>query len=172
VPKLSNILRVPLTVAIALSALNCVTERTQRPIVTTPAPSIPEPPPEKQKSAARISNTDPCATQLHDVCGAFLLFYKQNQRLPHDLAELAKSPMFTDAAAELACPVSKRAYVYNPVGIMTTDRQPRVILYDAAPTHSGFRWAISIIEPEEEDGPLITKVIALPESTFTMKPPR
>jgi hypothetical protein len=119
--------------------------------------------------APTIKNTDECATRLHDLCGPLLLYYKLNHQLPATLDQLRRTPGF-DPGQELACPVSKRPYTYNPIGIMTQDRQPRINLYDPAPSHAGFRWAVSIIEPKEEDGPLITKVVALPESAFTFQP--
>jgi hypothetical protein len=124
-----------------------------------------------ERRASPLSDaTDPCAGRLHDLCGILLQFYQVNHRLPANDQELSRAASL-DPTLELTCPVSGRAYVYNPVGIMTVDKQPRLILYDAAPSHRGYRWAIGIIEPQEEDGPLITKVVALPESTFTVKPP-
>ena len=112
-----------------------------------------------------ISNTDPCAMRLHDICGAVLLYYQQNHTLPKRLEDLANSPLLEGPDA-LVCPVSRQPYLYNPVGITTTESRARIICYDPTPAHSGCRWAISIIEPEE-NGPLVTKVIGLPESHFT-----
>ena len=40
-----------------------------------------------------ISNTDPCAMRLHDICGALLLYYQQNHTLPKRLDDLANSPL-------------------------------------------------------------------------------
>ena len=88
-----------------------------------------------------LSNTDACATRLHDLCGPLLFYYQRNHRLPGNINELADMPGYEPSMA-FACPVSKRPYVYNPVGIVTTDKRPRPILYDPAPSHSGMRWAI------------------------------
>jgi hypothetical protein len=118
-----------------------------------------------KEPVAAISNTDPCAGQLHDISEPLLLYYLKNHRLPGRLEELRTMPGFE--SIDLTCPVSKRPYLYNPVGITTAESRSRIICYDAAPSHSGMRWAISIIEPEDENGPLVTKVIALPESHFT-----
>ncbi len=118
-----------------------------------------------KEPVAAISNTDPCAGRLHDISEPLLLYYIQNHRLPGRLEELRAMPGFE--SIELTCPVSKRPYLYNPIGLTTAENRSRIICYDAAPSHSGMRWAISITEPEEENGPLVTKVIALPESHFT-----
>jgi hypothetical protein len=118
-----------------------------------------------REPVAAISNTDPCAGQLHDICEPLLFYYLKNHRLPGRLEELRTMPGFE--SIDLTCPVSKKPYLYNPVGITTAESRARIICYDPAPSHSGMRWAISIIEPEEENGPLVTKVIALPESHFT-----
>ena len=101
--------------------------------------------------------------RLHDLCGPLLMYYRLHQALPQRLAELKEMPSF-GADVELTCPVSKQPYVYNAFGLPSPDKSERVIIYDATPAHSGFRWAVSIIEPKDANAPLITKVIALPES--------
>jgi hypothetical protein len=130
-----------------------------------PPSAAPAPPRPERLSDA----TDPCAGRLHDICGVLLQFYHANRRLPATSDELARAARI-DPTLELTCPVSHRPYVYNPVGIMTVDKQPRLVMYDPEPSHEGYRWAIGVLEPQEEDGPLITKVVALPESTFTLRP--
>jgi hypothetical protein len=118
-----------------------------------------------KESGPAISNTDPCASRLHDICEPLLLYYLKNHQLPGRLEDLRDLPGFEQI--ELTCPVSKQAYLYNPVGITTAESRARIICYDPTPAHAGCRWAISIIEPEADNGPLITKVIGLPESHFT-----
>jgi hypothetical protein len=118
-----------------------------------------------KESGPVISNTDPCASRLHDICEPLLLYYLKNGKLPGRLEELRDLPGFEQI--ELTCPVSKQAYLYNPIGITTAESRARIICYDPTPAHAGCRWAISIIEPEENNGPLITKVIGLPESHFS-----
>ena len=120
----------------------------------------------RQTGAPAISNTDPCAMRLHDICGALLLYYQQNHTLPKSLDELANSPLLEGSQA-LVCPVSKQPYLYNPVGITNAESRARLICYDPTPAHAGCRWAITITEPAQENGPLVTKVIGLPESHFT-----
>jgi hypothetical protein len=112
-----------------------------------------------------LSNTDPCASRLHDICEPLLLYYLKNHQLPARLEELRELPGFE--TIELTCPVSRQAYLYNPIGITTAENRARIICYDPTPAHAGCRWAISIIEPEADNGPLVTKVIGLPESHFT-----
>lgn len=118
---------------------------------------------------ASITNTDPCAGRLHDLSGALLMYYLTNRRLPERLDELKSLPG-SEHAIELVCPVSKRPYLYNRVGIFDPQKNTRIVIYDAAPSHSGLRWGISIVEPTD-GGALVTKVIVLPESYFLMHPP-
>ena len=118
---------------------------------------------------AQISNTDECAERMHDICGAFLEYYRQNHQLPPRLDALKQIPAFS--FLELTCPVSKLSYVYNPIGIITPDNQPRMICYDAAPSHSGMRWTIQFVEPQGNRAPVM-KVVAVRESGFTLQPPR
>ena len=128
-----------------------------------------KPPPRAAQARSHqsaISNTDPCATRLHDICGPLLFFYATNHKLPGSLDELRKIQGFEDV--EYVCPVTGLAYIYVPDGIPAPN-QPgaKIVLYDAAPSAQGLRWAVSIIEPPTRGaGALITKVIAVPESYF------
>jgi hypothetical protein len=122
-------------------------------------------------TGAPLSNTDPCATRLHDICEPLLLYYSVHHQLPARLDELRQLPGFEGDMLNFTCPVSHLPYVYNPIGILTMDDQPRIILYDPQPSHAGARWAVAIIEPQG-NAPLVTKVVGLPESRFTLKPPR
>jgi len=133
--------------------------------VPLPEPAAHDPAAHPREPVAQISNTDPCAMRLHDICEPLLLYYVMNHKLPDRLEDLRQMP--DSANLELTCPVSHKKYLYNPVGLLDTESKSRVILYDPAPSHSGMRWAVSIIEPQQENGPLVTKVIALPESHFT-----
>ena len=103
-------------------------------------------------------NTDPCATRLHDLCGAFLLFHAAHRGLPARLEQL------TDGAAtplDFTCPTTGAAYTYNPAGL-TLPRQPGpLIVYDAAPHPDGIAWAIAVLPPEPNQ-PLVMKVVAVP----------
>ena len=118
-----------------------------------------------------ISNLDACAMRLHDVfCSAFLLYYAQHQQLPSSLQEMKDLPGL-DQSDVFTCPVSKKPYVYNPFGITFPQQKSLVILYDPAPSHSGMRWAISVVEPQGLEA-LVFKVIALPESSFTFQLPK
>jgi hypothetical protein len=116
---------------------------------------------------ARITNTDPCASRLHELCGPLLLYYATQQRLPAILEDLGHVPGF-EGVHDFTCPASGQTYVYNPAGIPGLDTGSRVIVYDPLPSHSGIRWGISIIE-SSGDAPLVAKVIALPESRFSAR---
>lgn len=142
-----------------LSFVGC-TGQTQRPTSGQGSPS-PQPP------GAVISNTDACATRLHDLCGPLLLYYGIRHHLPEQLEELSRLPGF-EGIRDFTCPVSGKPYVYDPDGTISSAPPSRVILYDPEPSHSGLRWAVSIIEPDG-DAPLVTKVIALPEAYFSRR---
>ncbi len=113
-----------------------------------------------QPSAPPNLNTDPCATRLHDICGPLLFYYSKQHHLPASLADLADTPGFS-AIGALACPESHQPYIYNPDGIQLPSVPGPVIAYDPVPIHAGYRWGIIIVP---SDGPLITKVIALPQT--------
>jgi hypothetical protein len=116
----------------------------------------------------RLDNTDPCAMRLHDLSGALLGYYLYHQQLPSRLEELAQVPGF-EGEVQLTCPVSNKPYVYNPVGVADANPIERVIIYDPEPSHMGMRWAIAIVEPKQEGQALVTKVLALPESNFSLQ---
>ena len=153
-----------LLVGLAVAVAGCESKPTAK---GAPGPRLDGSTPAAQ---APISNTDPCAMRLHDLCGPLLMYYRLHHALPQRLEELKEVPSFgTDV--ELTCPVSKQPYVYNAFGLANADRTERVVIYDATPAHSGFRWAISIIEPQDANAALVTKVIALPESQFQLTIP-
>lgn len=149
-----------LVAALLLSALVACA---QDPLASTPAKPLPPP-----ASAAASDVTDPCAMQMHDLCGALLLYYLQHSDLPPTLQDL--SAPGRDGPVGLTCPVSQRPYVYNPGGILEPQRQSRIVVYDAAPSHDGMRWAIRIREPVPGQ-PLVAQVVRLPESLFLLRPP-
>src|SRR5689334_3569249 len=93
-----------------------------------------------------ISNTDPCAERLHDICEPLLRYYLDNQELPPNLETLKQMKGFS--TLELTCPVTKRPYVYSPVGIQNAVNKQRILIYDPAPVHAGMRWAVVIVSPE------------------------
>jgi hypothetical protein len=165
----STIYAIGLALLVVVAVAGCTTTTT----TTTPSARAPVDTPTKQPAksgkAAANWNTDPCATRLHDIGGAILLYYTLNHRLPARLDELLTVP---DAESDLqfVCPVSNTPYVYTPNGMLMPETRSRILLYDPAPVHNGVRWALTIVEPQEEGGPLVTKVIALPESTFRFQP--
>src|SRR5450432_971101 len=100
----------------------------------------------KQETAA-ISNTDPCATRMQDICGDLLLYYAVNHHLPAQLSELADLPD-VGTLPEFICPVSHQPYIYDRAGIPLPEQQSRIVLYDATPAHSGLRWGIALNQPQ------------------------
>ncbi len=119
--------------------------------------------------SVEISNTDACAMRLHDICGGLLLFYDRYGRLPDAIEELRDIPG-VEGGISLRCPVSDQPYVYVHAGIFLPERNSRLVLYDPAPSHSRMRWAVTV-EESSIGGPLVTKMIALPESFFLLHPP-
>ena len=107
---------------------------------------------------------DPCAERLHEVCGYLLLHYAGHETLPENPADL--QGVTSDPLPPLVCPVSGKAYIYNRDGLEVPGRPGRLVLYDAAPTHGGMRWAVSA-EVNGTNQPLTARVILLPESVFT-----
>lgn len=98
---------------------------------------------------------DPCAEQLHDLCGSLLLYFSTHHQLPPRLSDLGRN-------APLTCPASRKLYVYSPQGVFLGDREGRLILYDAEPTHSKRRWGI-LAESLAPGKPLVVHVVRVPE---------
>lgn len=122
-----------------------------------------------QQPQAVVSNTDACASQMHDLCGAFLGYLLTHPTLPPSLDELDRR-FLPQGEESFFCPLSRQAYIYRPNGIILPEKNARIILYDASPSHSGFRMAIRAEEPEDGRAPVM-KVVALPESFFLLRPP-
>ena len=123
-----------------------------------------------ESAEAPITNTDPCAMRLHDLSGALLAYYAIYYEFPQDLSELTAESMVVQPPP-LECPVSGIPYIYDAAGILLPERGSRIIVYDPAPSHSRMRWAITVEEPAYGGLP-ITKVVALPESFFLLRPPQ
>ena len=112
-----------------------------------------------------ISATDACATQMHELLGALLLYSSQNRKLPESLEDLQAGGAGAGPVA-LECPVSGGAYVYVPEGMPRGGGQPGfIVIHDPAPSHSGYRWAI-VFEETGGDRALAPKVVAVPEARF------
>lgn len=122
----------------------------------------------KTDGTAPLGNRDPCASRLHDYCGSFLMYVAVKGRLPDTLDQLNRLPGMEPL--EFVCPVSGKDYVYNPNGIMLPEQNARIILYDPAPSHMNYRWAVIAVDKGDQQ-PMVTKVIALPESFFLLRPP-
>ena len=115
-------------------------------------------------ASAKITNTDACATRLHELCGPLLFFYGTHHRLPNNLKELSDEMDVGD----LTCPVSHLPYVYDPEGKRGTDPKMHIVIYDATPAHSGIRWGIGLVEAEPGVAP-VAKVVAVPNQVIPMQ---
>ncbi|MFA7236831.1 MAG: hypothetical protein WC058_08205 [Phycisphaeraceae bacterium] len=112
----------------------------------------------------QLSNTDPCAMRLHDLCGSLLEYYADHGRLPGTLGELEPTAELNPVLM-LTCPVSDKPYIYDPAGMDAGDGTGRIIVYDAEASHLGMRWAIKIGELRGGK-PLVARVVGLPEGFF------
>ena len=136
-----------------------------KPAATAAATSQPA-----EAAGGDLSNTDPCATRLHDLSGLLLLYFDRHNALPQTLADLDELEAFGLKSPPAVCPKTGTPYLYNPGGIYLADTNQYVLVYDAAPVHAGFRWAILGKEPTATQGPVF-KVIPLPERFFALRPP-
>jgi hypothetical protein len=112
---------------------------------------------------AALSPLDPCPERLQDLAGAMLNFLVQYGRLPPTLEDL--QPVKGAAPLILTCPLSKQKYVYDPNGIKFPPNRWAVV-YDPAPSHSNYRWAIVFSEARQQGATPIPSVLAIPESEF------
>ncbi len=110
-----------------------------------------------------LSPLDPCPERLHDIAGALLNFLVQYNRLPPTLEDL--KPVQGGAALVLTCPLSNQKYLYNPDGIKFPPNR-WAIVYDPAPSHSNYRWAIVFSEATQRGGTPIPSILAIPETEF------
>jgi len=119
--------------------------------------------PNTDKGELVVANSDACSELLHDLCERLLLYWAAHRDLPATLAELGN--IRGRPAANLACPISKKPYVYNFDGLEVPSWPGRLIVYDSAPSHGGRRWAI-LAEPPQIGKPLMLRVVRPPESVF------
>jgi hypothetical protein len=109
-----------------------------------------------------LSPLDPCPERLHELAGALLNFLVQYGRLPPTLEDLP--PVKGAPPLNLTCPLLEQKYVYDPNGIKFPPNR-WAIVYDPAPSHSNYRWAIVFSEAKRGATP-IPSVLAIPESEF------
>jgi hypothetical protein len=134
------------------------------PMPASPSADASEPRGSAGSSSAHLTINDPCPKRLHELCGPLLLYYATNYHLPESIDELGRVPGF-ESVGPYVCPVSGKPYVYNPRGIRSPSITSFAVLYDAEPTHSGYRWAIVVEEPTG-NAALQAKVVAWAESRF------
>jgi hypothetical protein len=129
---------------------------------------IPDPAPDRAgHPTAPINPTDACSNRLQDLAGSLLFYYAVNKRLPQTITDLKDVDGNVIPPEQLTCPVSHKPYVYDPRGIPAGGDRPGVIvLADPEPSHSGLRWAITVQKAGNPGQPLITHLVAVPETTF------
>ena len=131
-----------------------------------PRSDIPDPAPGPAEGPTAPSiATDPCAERLHALCGPLLYYYALNRRMPERLEEL-RNLGGPEPDIELTCPVSGKPYAYDPKGLPRGGKPGVLVLYDAAPSHSGLRWAVAVEPPKAAGQPLIPQVVAEQELLF------
>ena len=108
--------------------------------------------------------SDPCASRLHNISGQFLMYYALNGRLPAQMSDL-KTVADVDDQTDYVCPISHQPYSYVPGGLTLPSGGPRLIAFDAAPVHNGFRWGILFSTPKGKQ-PATTWVIKLNSALF------
>lgn len=123
--------------------------------------------PDADRGELVVTNSDACSELLHDLCPLLLKYWALRRDLPASLAELGS--VRGKPAANLACPVSGKPYVYNFDGLEVPNWPGRLIVYDAEPSHNGRRWAI-LAEPPTRGKPVMLRVVRPPESAFTARP--
>ena len=120
----------------------------------------PQPPDAVHRSAVA---TDACADRMHEILGHVLLYYAAHRKLPPTAEALVAAG--GGRVPPLACPISGKAYVYDPKGLPIAGRKGAVVLYDPEPSHWGMRWGI-LIEPPAGSPGLSARVILLNERNF------
>ena len=110
---------------------------------------------------------DDCAGQLDELCGQLLAYWSQKRQLPKTLEELAAFPG-PHPNVPLACPESKKPYVYTPDSFRAAGAYGRIILHDPEPSHRGQRWVVAV--REGQGGQLQAEPVRVPESIFALPP--
>jgi hypothetical protein len=129
---------------------------------TTTSTTTPQPQ-SSNRTPQALSPFDPCPERLQDLAGALLNFMSQYNRLPPTLEDL--SPIKPSTPLALTCPLSNQKYIYNPNGIKFSQGRWAVV-YDPAPSHSNYRWAIVFAEPKQAGHAPVPTVIAISEAEF------
>lgn len=134
-----------------------------------PKPSATKPPVGKPQTSdmAIVANDDPSAIKMHDLEGAILMYYALNKVLPPKIEDALP---LADVPLDLNVPGTSQQYVYTREGIILQDQEARLILYEPAPLHQGYRLAIRVNDPKAFQ-PLVMHIIPVPESFFLLHPP-
>jgi hypothetical protein len=114
-------------------------------------------------TADQAVGSDQCSIQLHDICGALLLYYGQHKQLPEHLEDL--KPL-GDSSLSFVCPVSHLPYVYVPAGRIAPGSSKRIILFDPTPAHNGNRYCILMTMRVRPDAAQSLEVVPVSEKAF------
>ena len=115
-------------------------------------------------SPDQIVANDPCATRLHDIAGALLVYYALNKELPKKLDDL-RAMADLDQELNFKCPVSGLTYTYVPGGLGIVGRNKRIIVHDSFPSHDGRRWCI-FMSPAKPGAAQSVEVLEVQEGIF------
>ena len=109
----------------------------------------------------RALGSDACSIRLGDIEGALVLSYALNRQLPMQLQDLRAE---NGSPLPLTCPTSGRPYLYSTQGLVSPGKVMRIIVWDDAPVHGGFRWCIFMAP--SHPGELSLDVRPIPEAMF------
>lgn len=124
------------------------------------------PPAATTRPAAALTQADPCADRMHDLCGAFLLYYMAHHDLPPALADLAE----VDKSVALTCPATHRPYEYVREGLNVRGETAKLIVFEPAPCRQGLRCGI-LCQRAQPGKPLILRVGRLQERNIVWPDP-
>ena len=112
-------------------------------------------------SVEQAVGSDPCAIRLGEIQDALVRYYAARRELPQQLQFLWAE---NGTGLQLACPKSGHLYSYSREGLVNPGRTMRIIVWDDAPVHDGYRWCILMaISPS---GGLALDIKPLPEAVF------
>jgi hypothetical protein len=117
--------------------------------------------PNTPQTVEQALGSDPCSVRLQDIEGALMLAYAMNRQLPPQLQDLRSGD---GTPLMLTCPTSGRPYFYSPQGLFSAGRSLRIVVWDDAPVHNGYRWCIFMAPAKP--GELAMDVKPIPESLF------
>jgi hypothetical protein len=112
-------------------------------------------------SVEQAVGSDPCSIRLGEIQDALVRYYAAKRELPQQLQYLWSE---NGTGLQLTCPKSGHLYSYSREGLINPGRTMRIIVWDDAPVHDGYRWCVLMaISPA---GGLALDIKPLPEAVF------